>query len=78
MTDIDTAAVRRWYDRYIAALNAHEFDGRDEFIKDTTTTVSRRRGMTSSLIRRAMWSPSLTSTGNCTRCSSTETASPPD
>jgi predicted ester cyclase len=37
MTETDTAAVRRWYERYIAALNAHEFDGMHEFINDTTT-----------------------------------------
>ncbi|MFG1602647.1 ester cyclase [Actinoplanes sp. NPDC049265] len=33
----DTEFVRAWYERYIAALNAHEFDGMDEFINDTTT-----------------------------------------
>jgi predicted ester cyclase len=26
--------LRAWYARYIAALNAHEFDGMDEFIAD--------------------------------------------
>ncbi|WP_326561459.1 ester cyclase [Micromonospora sp. NBC_01796] len=26
--------LRNWYLRYIAALNAHEFDGMDEFISD--------------------------------------------
>ncbi|MGW4464706.1 ester cyclase [Micromonospora sp. NPDC004704] len=26
--------LRSWYLRYIAALNAHEFDGMDEFIND--------------------------------------------
>ena len=26
--------MRDWYMRYIAALNAHEFDGMDEFIAD--------------------------------------------
>lgn len=30
-------AVREWYERYITALNAHEFDGMNEFINDTTT-----------------------------------------
>lgn len=35
MSDYET--TRRWYERYIAALNAHEFDGMDEFINDTTT-----------------------------------------
>ncbi|GAA4667812.1 ester cyclase [Frondihabitans cladoniiphilus] len=28
------ADLRAWYDRYAAALNAHEFDGMDEFIAD--------------------------------------------
>ena len=27
-------SLRTWYLRYIAALNAHEFDGMDEFISD--------------------------------------------
>ncbi|MCO1616042.1 MULTISPECIES: ester cyclase [Micromonospora] len=27
--------LRNWYLRYVAALNAHEFDGMDEFINDT-------------------------------------------
>lgn len=27
-------SLRAWYDRYVAALNAHEFDGMDEFIND--------------------------------------------
>lgn len=31
MTDND---LRAWYLRYAAALNAHEFDGMDEFIND--------------------------------------------
>lgn len=31
MTESD---LRAWYLRYIAALNAHEFDGMDEFIAD--------------------------------------------
>ncbi|MEU8358081.1 ester cyclase [Nonomuraea sp. NPDC048882] len=31
MTDDD---LRNWYMRYAAALNAHEFDGMDEFIND--------------------------------------------
>ncbi|MEV5496518.1 ester cyclase [Nonomuraea fuscirosea] len=31
MTDND---LRAWYMRYAAALNAHEFDGMDEFIND--------------------------------------------
>lgn len=31
MTDDD---LRDWYMRYAAALNAHEFDGMDEFIND--------------------------------------------
>ena len=31
MTDND---LRSWYLRYVAALNAHEFDGMDEFIAD--------------------------------------------
>ena len=31
MTDKD---LRTWYLRYVAALNAHEFDGMDEFIND--------------------------------------------
>ncbi|MEV5895797.1 ester cyclase [Nonomuraea fuscirosea] len=31
MTDND---LRDWYMRYAAALNAHEFDGMDEFIND--------------------------------------------
>ncbi|AEB42892.1 ester cyclase [Micromonospora maris] len=26
--------LRNWYLRYVAALNAHEFDGMDEFIND--------------------------------------------
>lgn len=26
--------LRSWYLRYVAALNAHEFDGMDEFIND--------------------------------------------
>ncbi|MFF3754553.1 ester cyclase [Streptomyces sp. NPDC002018] len=29
--------LRAFYDRYIQALNAHEFDGMDEFIHDRTT-----------------------------------------
>lgn len=29
--------LRQWYQRYVAALNAHEFGGMDEFINDTTT-----------------------------------------
>ncbi|WP_306216094.1 ester cyclase [Actinoplanes sp. RD1] len=41
MSGIDTASVRRWYERYIAALNAHEFDGMDQFINDTTTLNGR-------------------------------------
>ena len=31
MTD---TALRDWYMRYVAALNAHEFEGMDEFIAD--------------------------------------------
>jgi predicted ester cyclase len=31
MTD---TALKDWYLRYVAALNAHEFDGMDEFIAD--------------------------------------------
>lgn len=31
MTD---SGLRDWYLRYVAALNAHEFDGMDEFIAD--------------------------------------------
>ena len=31
MTEKD---LRSWYTRYVAALNAHEFDGMDEFIND--------------------------------------------
>ncbi|MEU0941404.1 hypothetical protein ABZ379_01210 [Streptomyces canus] len=34
MADSD---VRAFYLRYINALNAHEFDGMDEFINDRTT-----------------------------------------
>jgi predicted ester cyclase len=29
--------LREFYERYLAALNAHEFDGMDEFINDRTT-----------------------------------------
>ncbi|WP_066955574.1 ester cyclase [Streptomyces lushanensis] len=29
--------LRAFYERYIQALNAHEFDGMDEFINDRTT-----------------------------------------
>ncbi|WP_197381788.1 ester cyclase [Mycolicibacterium mengxianglii] len=34
MSDID---LRKFYERYIAALNAHEFDRMDEFISDRVT-----------------------------------------
>ncbi len=29
--------LRAFYERYLAALNAHEFDGMDQFINDRTT-----------------------------------------
>ncbi len=29
--------LREFYERYLTALNAHEFDGMDEFINDRTT-----------------------------------------
>lgn len=34
--------LRDFYQRYIAALNAHEFDGMDEFINDQTTLNGER------------------------------------
>lgn len=71
------SGLKEWYLRYVAALNAHEFDGMDEFIADDVV-LNGEPGTRDDVItvRSTTSTPFRTSTGRSRSCCSTGTGSP--